>query len=169
VQIKPESYETFVAVLLALPARVTFHAQRSVDLTAPVVDTEKRLSAKTRLRERLSELLNDQNAKTATDLITIEKELFQVQGDIEAMTAQLDLLRNHTDMISVDISYVGTSGRYGDLDLTPVREAVAGIGQMLIQSAAWLITCVAGASPWIPVVALLWWLRRRTLRRRRAA
>jgi hypothetical protein len=167
VRIKPENYETFAAMLAAPPAKVTYHSQTTVDMTQPVVDTEKRLAAKTRLRERLTELLNDQNTKTAADLVSIEKELAQAQGDIESMTAQLDTLHNRTDMVNIDISYVGTSGRYGELDLTPVHEAVIGIGQTLIRSLAWLITCLAAVAPWIPIIALLWWLFHRSLRRRR--
>jgi hypothetical protein len=167
VRIKREDYRTFAAALAAPPATVTYQSQTTVDTTQPVVDAEQRLAVKTRLRERLTELLNDQNTKTASDLIEIEKELSQAQGEIESMMAQLDALHNRTEMVSVDITYVGTSGRYGEFDPTLVREAVIGIGQTAILSLVWLITCLAAVAPWIPIIALLWWLFRRSLRRRR--
>jgi hypothetical protein len=167
VRIKPESYDAFAAVLAAPPAKVTFHSEAADDLAVPLLDTEKRLAAKTSLRERLTALLNDQNTKTAADLIAIEKELSQVQGDIEAMTAQLDNLHRRTDAISVDITYVGAVGRYG-VDLAPLREAANGVAQTFIRSLSALIYSLAALAAWLPILAIVWWVFRRDLRRWRS-
>jgi len=134
VRIKPDAYEAFAAALAAPPAEITFHSQSADDLTAPVLDTEKRLAAKIMLRERLTALLNDQSTKTTADLIEIEKELSRAQGEIEAMTAQLDNLRKRTATVSVDITYVGETISYGGVDLSPLHEAIAGIGQTVVRS-----------------------------------
>ena len=72
VRIKPEAYDAFAALLGEQPAKITHHSQTADDLAVPMLDSEKRLAAKTMLRERLTALLNDQNTKTAADLITIE-------------------------------------------------------------------------------------------------
>jgi hypothetical protein len=168
VRIKPDAYEAFAAALAAPPAQITFHSQTADDLTAPVLDTEKRVAAKTMLRQRLTALLNDQSTKTVADLIEIEKELSQAQGEIEAMTAQLDNLRKRTDTVSIDITYVGETASYGGVDLTPLHEAIVGIGQTVVRSLSTLIYCLAAIGPWIPVVAILWWLIRRNVRRWRS-
>lgn len=168
IRIKPDAYDAFAAALATPPARIRNHSQTADDLAAPVLDAEKRMAAKTALRERLTALLNDQSKKTAADLISIEKELSQVQTEIENLTAQVENLRKRTDMVSVDITYAGTNAGYGGLDFVPVHEAVVDFGQTVIRSLSWLIYCLAIVGPWLPVVVVVWWAIRRSVRRRRS-
>jgi hypothetical protein len=165
VRIKPESYDAFAALLASPPAQVTGHSQSGEDVTLPILDAEKRLEAKTVLRDRLTAMLRDQSAKTAADLVTIEKELAQVQGDIESIVAQRDSLRTRTDTMRIDISYAGAVGQYGSVDLTPIYQAARGINQTVVSSIAWLISSLAAIVPWLPVIALFWWIARRVIRR----
>jgi hypothetical protein len=109
VRIKPESYDAFAAVLAGPPVKVTIHSQSAEDLSHTIIDTEKRIETKTLFRDRLTAMLRDQSVKTAADLITIEKELAQAQSEIEAFAAQRDHLRTRTDMVRIDISYVGAA------------------------------------------------------------
>jgi hypothetical protein len=168
VRVKPDSYEAFAAVLAAPPAQINMRSQSAEDLAMPIVDAERRLAAKLALRERLTAMLRDQSVKTAGDLITIEKELAQVQTDIEAVTAQRDNLRTRTDMVRIEISYVGAAGQVGGTDLTPIYQAVNGISQTAINSVSWLISTLVAIVPWIPVIALIWWAARRGIRRWRS-
>src|SRR5262249_58999992 len=92
-------------------------------------DVEKRLEGKTALRDRLSAMLKDPGTTTTADLLAIEKELTQVQGDIEAATAQRDYLRTMTDTVRVDISYQGTATLTAGLALFPIGRAARGLGQ----------------------------------------
>jgi hypothetical protein len=96
IRIAPESYAAFVAIISAPPAEVVTHAESAEDKTAAIIDVDKRLEVKTTLRDRLAAMLKDPAAKSAADLATIEKELAQVQGDIEAIVAQRDYLRSPT-------------------------------------------------------------------------
>jgi glycine cleavage system regulatory protein len=169
IRIKPDAYDAFAAALAAPPARIRNHSQTADDLAAPVLDAEKRMAAKTALRERLTALLNDQSTKTAADLIAIEKELSEAQSEIENFTAQLENLRKRTDMVSVDITYVGTTAGYGGLDFVPLHEAVMDIGQTVIRSLSWLIYFLAAVGPWLPVIVVVWWAIRRSVRRRRSS
>jgi hypothetical protein len=168
VRIKPDSYEAFAAVLAAPPAQINMRSQSAEDLAMPIVDAERRLAAKLALRERLTAMLHDQSVKTAGDLITIEKELAQVQTDIEAVTAQRDNLRTRTDMVRIEISYVGAAGQIAGADLGPVYRAVSGVGQTAIDSVAALISTLVAIVPWLPVIALIWWAAGRGVRRWRA-
>jgi glycine cleavage system regulatory protein len=169
IRIKPDAYDAFAAALAAPPARIRNHSQTADDLAAPVLDIEKRMATKTTLRERLTALLNDQNTKTAADMIDIEKELSQAQGEIENLTAQLENLRKRTDMVSVDITYIGATGGFGGFDLEPLHEAVMGIGQTVVRSLAMLVYCLAAVGPWLPLVAIVWWIIRRSVWRRRSS
>jgi hypothetical protein len=168
VRIKSESYDAFAAQLAAPPSKITMRSQSAEDLAVPILDAEKRLEAKTVLRERLTALLRDQSVKTAADLITIEKELAQAQSDIENITAQRDNLRTRTDAIRIDIFYTGAVGQFGGVDLTPIQQAISGIGQTIVNSVSWLIASLAALVPWLPVIALFWWAARRGIRRWRA-
>src|SRR3984957_4818934 len=164
VRIKPESFDAFAALIAAPPARVTVHSQSAEDLGLTIIDTEKRLEAKTLFRDRLTPMLRDQNVKTGAELIAIEKELAQTQGDIETIMAQRDSLRTRTDTVRVDIFYVGVAGQVGGVDLTPIHQAVSGIGQTFVGSVSWLISTFAAAAPWIPIVWFGWWAASRAFR-----
>jgi glycine cleavage system regulatory protein len=156
IRIKPDAYDAFAAALAAPPARIRKHSQTADDLAAPVLDAEKRMAAKTALRERLTALLNDQSTKTAADLIAIEKELSEAQSEIENFTAQLES------------TYAGTTAGYGGLDFVPLHDAVMDVGQTVIRSLSWLIYCLAAVGPWLPVVVVVWWAIRRSVRRRQS-
>jgi Domain of unknown function (DUF4349) len=109
-------------------------------------------------------MLRDQSVKTGAELIAIEKELAQTQGDIETIMAQRDSLRTRTDTVRVDIFYVGVAGQVGGVDLTPIHQAVSGIGQTFVGSVSWLISTFAVTAPWIPIVWFGWWAASRTFR-----
>jgi hypothetical protein len=81
------------------------------------------------------------------------------------MTAQRDNLRTRTDTVRIDISYLGVASEVGGIDLTPIHQSIKATGQTVVASTAWLISFLATALPWIPIVALIGWLARRGVRR----
>jgi hypothetical protein len=168
VRIAPESYDAFAKLLASPPAEIVTHSESAEDKTVAILDVEKRLEVKTALRDRLAAMLRDPGTKSAADLAMIEKELAQVQGDIETIVAQRDYLRTITQTARVDISYFGIAAQAGGLDLSPVQRAVNGIGRTVIESAAALISFVAAALPWLPFIALVIWGVRRGVRRWRS-
>ena len=142
--------------------------ERAEDKTVAVLDADKRLETKTALRDRLTTMLRDSGNKSATDLATIEKELAQVQGDIEAAVAQREYLRTITETVRVDIAYDGRQAVVAGYDFSPIKKSVDGISQTLIASVGWLIWFVAALVPWAPVIVFAAWGIRWTLRRLRA-
>ena len=165
VRVAPERYPALAAVITARPAEVTTQSERADDRTIAVLDVDKRLEVKTALRDRLTAMLNDPATKSVTDLIAIEKELVQAQGDIEAATTQRNYLRTITDTVQVDIIYDGRQAVVAGYDFSPIKRAIDSIGGTFATSVASLITLVAAAVPWLPVIALLVWGTRRGLRR----
>jgi hypothetical protein len=168
IRIRPDGFADFAKALEAAPATVVSHSQSAEDKTIPLLDMEKRVEVKTALRDRLAAMLKDPAAKTPADLLAIEKELSQVQGDIEAAIAQRDYLRTITDTVRVDISYIGVTAQTGGVDLYAIQTAVAEFGQTMVSSGATLITFLAIILPWVPLVVLLAWAARRSFRRWRA-
>ncbi len=168
VRISPQSFDALAKALALPPARVTSHSQTAEDKTIPLLDVEKRLAAKTALRDRLEAMLKDPAAKTTADLLAIEKELALIQGEIESATAQRDYLRTITDTVRVDISYDGVVAEVGGIDLGPLKRAMAEFGDTVFVSLATMILFVAALLPWLPVILVLAWLVRRGVRRWRA-
>jgi len=168
VRIAPSAYAEFTAIITAPPARVVTHSESAEDKTVPMLDIEKRLDVKSALRDRLTAMLRDPAAKSVGDLVAIEKELAQVQADIEAATAQRDYLRTITDTVRIDINYNGQAALVAGIDLSPIAEAARGSGRTMVASVAALISFLAAALPWLPLIAFLAWAVRRGLRRWRA-
>jgi hypothetical protein len=168
IRIRPDGFADFAKALEAAPATVASHSESAEDRTIPLLDVEKRVEVKSALRDRLAAMLKDAAAKTPADLLAIEKELSQVQGDIEAAIAQRDYLRTITDTMRVDISYMGVTAQTGGIDLYAIQTAVAEFGQTMVSSGATLITFLAIILPWVPLVAFLAWAVRRSFRRWRA-
>lgn len=169
VRISPQSFDAFAKALAAAPAHITSHAQTAEDKTIPLLDVEKRLEAKTALRDRLEAMLKDPATNTTADLLAIEKELAQIQGEIESATAQRDYLRTITDTVKVDIAYDGIVAEVGGVDLGPLKRAASNFGDTVLASVATLIYVFAALLPWLPVILGLGWAIRRSFRRWRAA
>jgi len=169
VRVTPERYPALAAIITARPAEVTAQSERADDRTIAVLDVEKRLEVKTALRDRLTAMLNDPATKPVADLIAIEKELVQAQGDIESATTQRNYLRTITDTVQVDITYDGHQVVVAGYDFSPIKRAVNSIGGTFATSVASLITFAAAIVPWLPVIVLLVWGARRGLRRWRTA
>jgi hypothetical protein len=168
IRIAPEAFAAFADILAAPPSRIVTHSETADDKTAPMLDVEKRLEVKSALRDRLSAILREPGTKTATELITIEKELAQVQGDIESTIAQLDYLRTLTETVHVVVTYDGLAAQAAGIDLSPLTRAGTNIGSTLVWSTASLISFVAAVVPWLPLIALAAWGVRRAIRRWRA-
>jgi len=168
VRIAPEAFAAFANILAAAPAKIVTHSETADDKTVPMLDVEKRLEVKSALRDRLAAMLREPGSKSAADLATIEKELAQVQGDIEGIVAQRDYLRTITETVGVNISYLGLAAQAAGIDLSPISRASSNIGATLVQSVAALISFLASIVPWLPFIALLAWAGRRWLRRLRA-
>ncbi len=167
VRVAPDQYPAFEAIITAPPAEVTMRSERAEDMTTAIIDVDKRLEVKTALRDRLTAMLKDPGTKSAADLVAIAKELAQTQGDIESATAQRDYLRTLTETVRIDITYEGRTAIVAGFDFSAIKRAVDGVGQTVITSIGSLITFVAAALPWLPVIVLAVWGVRWGLRRRR--
>jgi hypothetical protein len=165
VRIAPDAYQAFAAIIQAPPADVITHSESADDKTIPILDIQKRLEVKSTLRDRLTAMLRDPGAKSTADLAALEKELAQVQGDIESAIAQREYLRTITETVRVDISYSGRAAQVAGIDFSPVKQAVDGIGRTAVGSTAWLISFLAAVAPWLPLLALRVWGGRVGLRR----
>lgn len=164
-RISPDQYQAFSSLLLEPPAELVSQSSTTDDRTIAILDIEKRIESKQALRARLTALLQDPIAKNLADVLAIEKELAQVQSDIESAAAQRDYLTTITETIRVDIQYSSTIVVVRGNDYSPIKQAIDSIGKTFIASLAWLISLIVAVLPWIPVIWLLVWGVRRGMRR----
>jgi hypothetical protein len=170
VRIAPEGFAAFVKALADPPAEVIAHSESTEDKTVPLLDLEKRVEMKSALRDRLTAMLKDPSPKSTADLLAIERELTQVQTEIESSIAQRDYLRTITETVHVDVNYTSIMPLTAGIDFTPIRQAGGESGQTMVRSIAQLITFLAAILPWVPFVLLLGWSLRyafRSMRRGR--
>lgn len=168
VRIAPEAFPAFEKAISEAPAEVVVHTESAEDKSLPLLDLEKRLEAKTALRDRLTAMIRQPGQATITDLAAVERQIAEVQGDIEAATAQRDYLRTITETVRVDIDYSSISTRVAGINFSPVVEAISGGLDTFIGSAANVIVFSIATAPWIPLVLLAFWAIRRAMRRWRA-
>ena len=71
------------------------------DVTEAVVDAEARLAALRASRDRLTQLL--ERATSVQDVISVERELARVQGDIESLDARLQAMKGQVAMSELSI------------------------------------------------------------------
>jgi hypothetical protein len=163
---KPEGIRKIDASLSA-QGDVTDRATTAEDLARPLEDTARRLDMLQDYRQRL-EALRGKASSDIEPLIKVNKELAQVQSDIEALTGERARLtqRVETEILTVSIS----SDRRRAL-WTPMRVALSEFGSNLSAGIASVVTAMAYILPWSLVLLGftglargLWlrWRRRRT-------
>ncbi len=151
--------------------RVLSENSADEDVTQQHVDLKARLENAKAEESRLRTFFSQ--AKSVTDMLSIERELTRVRGDIESMTAQLASLERQAAMATLTIELVepkpivrptsGIDWGFGDA-LTEGIQAMVG----LLKAA--LVVVIATSPLWLAALALFFILRwRLRVRRARAA
>lgn len=141
---------------------VQFRNSSTEDVTGTYVDTEARVKSMTASVARIRDLLA--KATTVNDLVALENELSQRQAELDALTAQLDNLKDSVSMSPISIS-LSTD------DFEPVTAGgfLSGLKAgwaAFTASVAVLVTVVGAVLPFavalgLVLAPLVWWLRRR--------
>lgn len=137
------------------------------DVTQQHIDMSARLTNLRAEEARLRALLT--RAGKISELLSVERELSRVRGDIESMQAQLTYLEGQAAMATLTLALEQpgpvvrpSGGGWGIVD------AVTNGVQAAVVLINGLITAVIAFSPLIALGLLVWWLIRRSIRRRRA-
>ena len=133
------------------------------DLAAPIGDASRRIEMLTDYRTKL-EALRGPASSNIDALIKVNKELAEVQSQIESLTGEKSQLtrRVETEVLTVQITSMQERAFW-----RPVGEAVSSFATNLANGVASAITAIAFLLPWIVVVTLLvcgirkWRARRR--------
>jgi Domain of unknown function (DUF4349) len=138
----------------------------SEDLTRAIVDTEARLTAQTKLRDRLIALLDRPTAKV-NDLLEVERELARVQSEIESATSVLKVYRQRVDLSLVTLDYRSERSPVTGGVFESTRQAFLDFFRIISESLAAIIRLTAAFLPWIPILLLAGWSIRWLWRRLR--
>lgn len=145
--------------------RLVSNSISSEDLTRQIIDTEATLRAQVTLRNRLSELLAKHQGKLA-ELLEVERELARVQGEIDARTSALNMMRTRIAMSDLAVSYDSRGVLVSDRTADPTMQALYEFLDTVSYSFASLIRFIAGILPWLLLLAPVLWLLRRWWRKR---
>ena len=152
---EPKWLESFVADMKTdiaeVKGRVESENTAVEDLTRAILDTDARLKAKRTLRTRLEALLATRDAKLP-DLLTLERELARVQGEIESATANLKALRARVSMSVVTINYSSERAAISGSSFAPIGDALKDFLGILSASLAAFIRMLAAILPWLLLI-----------------
>lgn len=161
---KPSGIKKLMAALGG-QAEITQQSTNAEDLAGPVEDGAKKLSMLNDYRARL-EVLRGRASNDVDALIKVNRELAEVQAELEAMTAkQAQLMqRIETEILDVTIRSDHNQSFFG-----PIARSTSDFGSNLSQGISTAITGVAYLAPWALVFGLLGWAVRKLWRRRKQA
>ncbi len=136
---------------------ITSRSTRAEDLTRTIIDTSSRLDAQRTLRGRLEGLLERRDGSLG-DLLSIERELARVTGEIESIEAQLKALSLRVSMTSLDISYQTKVPPFSNSRSNPLGEAFGDFFYNLSAAIGAVITAFAVGLPWLLLAGLFLWI-----------
>ena len=99
------------------------------DVTEEAIDLEARLQSLIASRDRLRKLHD--SANSVTEVITVERELGRVQGEVDSLEGRLKFLRSASSLASVDLSIRQR------IVLGPLGVIAKGLGTILSKLFVW--------------------------------
>jgi hypothetical protein len=136
------------------------------DLSRSIVDTEAAIRAKTTLRDRVQHLLATHQGKLG-DLVALEQQLAQVQGEIDASRSELAVMRTRVQTSKLTIGYSAIPTPMSGRAVEPLKHSVDGAFSIVMRGLAVIVSLAAVLAPFfivgVPVwLFVSWRLRRRT-------
>ncbi len=112
------------------------------DITMQYVDLESRLNNQKAQEERLTEIL--EMADTVEDVLEVEKELNRIRGEIEAMTARLNQLKDQVRFATINVSLQEETIPTDTVTTNPFHNLGPRISEAFIGSINFLLNVFSG-------------------------
>lgn len=158
---KPSGVQKLIAAL-AKQGEIASQSTTAEDLAGPIEDVAKKLAMLNDYRSKLEGLLGRASGDVDS-LIKLNRELAQVQGEIEVMAGRRAHLaqRVETEVLNVSITSLRKQSFLG-----PIAASASDFGTNLSQGFATAITGTAYLLPWGILLSLVTWIGRALWRRR---
>lgn len=160
---KPAGIRKLIAALGA-QAELKSQSTRAEDLEGPIADASKKLAMQKDYRAKL-EALRERASADVDALIKVNRELAQVQSELEATTGTHAHLMQRVD---TEILNVSIDTRHSQSFFTPISHALADFGTNLSQGVSGAIIGVAYLIPWALILSFIFWIGRKLWRRRKS-
>ncbi|HWB13467.1 MAG TPA: DUF4349 domain-containing protein [Pirellulales bacterium] len=163
-------FDTLLADLKRLAEVRNVHIT-SDDVSAEYYDVDARIRNKQQEESRLLRLLDDRTAKLE-EVLSVEREISRVRGEVEQLQARLRVLANLTELATVTVRIEEVQGYRPDTEASFAVRLVRSVRQSLqtllgaSQAAA---IAFAVALPWLLTLGAFLLLARAVLRRLRSA
>jgi hypothetical protein len=141
------------------------HTTQSADRTAEVVDTEAKLKNLTEFRDRLRVMLAKFPANIK-DLVEVERELANVQSEIDSFSMTRKALANETEKVAIQITFRSKPSMTRTGVFAPIASACDESGSVFSESLGSLITFIFAVIPWLVLIIPAIWIIVRFLCRR---
>ena len=96
-------FDELVTRIESLALKVENKNISSQDVTEEFIDVEARLKTKHELEVRYREILKQ--AKTVSDIVSIESQIASVRGEIESMQGRLNYLKSQVSLSTLTVTY----------------------------------------------------------------
>ncbi len=103
IRVPAEKFDILLQKLEALAVKVESKNINTQDVTEEFIDVEARLKTKKELENRYREILKQ--AKTVSDIVSIESQIANVRSEIESMEGRLTYLKNQVAFSTLHVSY----------------------------------------------------------------
>lgn len=142
--------------------------QQGEDVTRQWQDLDARLRIRKTQEQSLLALMRKQGS--LSDLLKVEKELWDVREEIERAEGELRYLRDKVTLATLTVSLneeipagVGKIGPW-NLGYSTLRALKSGLSLLRGLLVAIIYVILAGWVIWLPLVLIVWWLKRRRAR-----
>jgi len=159
---KPSGIPKIIAAL-GKQAEITNQSTSAEDLAAPIEDAGKKLAMLNDYRARL-EALRDRAGTNVDALIKVNRELAQVQGELEAIAGKHAHLMQR---VETEILNVAIRSDHNQSFWRPIALALSDFGASLSQGISIAIAGVAVLIPWAFIIGFTVWAWRKLRRRRK--
>jgi len=155
VRVPVESYDAFLKGVTSLGELVSQKAD-SQDVSEEYFDLEARQTNKKVEEARLLKHLTDSTGKL-DEILTVERELSRVRGEIERMQGRLRALANLTTLTTVTITAREIKGyvppQAPTFSTRVARTFTASLDSLRLMGESFVLF-VVGLVPWVPVIAV---------------
>lgn len=103
IRVPAANFDALIEKIEALAQHVDNRSINTDDVTEEFIDVETRLTTKKDLEKRYRELLA--KGRTVEELLSIERELSNVRGEIESMEGRLNYLKNQVSFSTLVVTY----------------------------------------------------------------
>jgi Domain of unknown function (DUF4349) len=164
-RVPAQRFDEALAGVQGLAKKVLSRTVSGDDVTEEFVDLQSRLRNLEATRDRLLSFL--EKAATVEEALKVNESLSQVQGEVEQVRGRIEFLKQSAALSTVTVALAPVPSvapiveEGGWQPLAVARSALRELVELGQGLASVAIVLLVWTPVWLPLVLLLWWLRRR--------